>query len=195
MFSLPVLIVLFVVCLGLFVFGLFQEDKKRYAKITPPCIVAREPQKVRELAVFQQEVYYWVRHNFPKSNAFQQFLGMVEEHGELSEAILSLLARKGQALGKLSHALLKSKQGIRGTREQHVADAKDAIGDELIFLLSLCSYMGWNLSDILVTTWGEVQQRDWTHLTKVTTTAHRAARTEGKSRESYGPRKAKVAKE
>jgi hypothetical protein len=42
-----------------------------------------------------------------------------------------------EEVGELTHAILKKKQGIRGTAEKHDADARDALGDMGIFLLHL----------------------------------------------------------
>jgi len=42
-----------------------------------------------------------------------------------------------EEVGELTHAILKKKQRIRGTAEQHDADARDALGDMGIFLLHL----------------------------------------------------------
>lgn len=73
----------------------------------------------------------------------EQFLGLVEE------------------LGELAHALLKKAQRIRGTPDEHEAAAKDAIGDLLIFASGFCCRMGWDLQEILEATWAEVRERDW----------------------------------
>ena len=85
----------------------------------------------------------WRERNFPTSNADQQLLGVVEEVGELA------------------HANLKSKQGIRGTPEMHVAAEEDAVGDILIYLLGYCSYKEWDMADILEETAKEILKRDW----------------------------------
>ena len=42
-----------------------------------------------------------------------------------------------EEIGELTHAILKKKQGIRGTPEEHNAAARDALGDMGIFLLHL----------------------------------------------------------
>lgn len=42
-----------------------------------------------------------------------------------------------EEIGELTHAILKKKQGIRGTPEEHDAAARDALGDMGIFLLHL----------------------------------------------------------
>lgn len=67
----------------------------------------------------------WVAHNFPNARTpLDSVLGCIEEVGELT------------------HAHLKQAQSIRGTDEQHVADAKDAIGDLTVYLLGVMSFHG-----------------------------------------------------
>lgn len=92
------------------------------------------------LRKLQPEIAAWRVKNFPESGMIHQFMGMVEEVGELS------------------HAILKDQQGVRDSNED---EAKDAVGDILIFLINFCSTMGWDVEEILTTTWDEVKQRDW----------------------------------
>jgi NTP pyrophosphatase (non-canonical NTP hydrolase) len=66
-----------------------------------------------------------------------------------------------EEMGELAHAVLKQSQGIRGTREDHDADMRDAIGDIVIYLAGLCSAKGWDLDKIVETTAYEVMRRDW----------------------------------
>lgn len=94
-----------------------------------------------ELAEIQSEIYSWKKRNFPNSGDIHQFLGVVEEVGELA------------------HAVLKLQQGIRG--DEHEAEARDAVGDIMFFLMNFCSENGWSLSEILEETWTEVSKRDW----------------------------------
>lgn len=96
-----------------------------------------------DLDDLQAEIFSWQTKNFGDQPAHRSFFGVVEEVGELS------------------HAILKHEQAIRGTPEEHVAAAKDAIGDAMIFLLNYCSAHGYSLAKILRETWAEVSQRDW----------------------------------
>jgi NTP pyrophosphatase (non-canonical NTP hydrolase) len=66
-----------------------------------------------------------------------------------------------EEVGELSHALLKQKQGIRGSADDHEAAAKDAVGDIVIFLANLCSARGWDMDQIVIDTLAEVVGRDW----------------------------------
>ena len=92
---------------------------------------------------FEKEYKEWLNRNFPKSDPGDQLLGCAEE------------------LGELCHSVLKAKQGIRGTLEEHEEQAKDATGDLLIFLTGFCIRKGWNFQEILSNTWDTVKTRDW----------------------------------
>lgn len=94
------------------------------------------------LSSLQGEVQVWVKKNFGDEPAHRALLGAFEE------------------LGELSHAHLKMEQGIR-TTEDHVAAAKDAIGDTIIYLADYCNRRGFDLEEIVTQTWAEVVLRDW----------------------------------
>ena len=91
----------------------------------------------------QDEQRPWVEHNFPGRSDYFPLLGAVEE------------------LGELAHAHLKGLQGIRGTAEEHAALAKDAVGDVIVFLADYCTARGFDLQEIMETTWAQVKKRDW----------------------------------
>jgi NTP pyrophosphatase (non-canonical NTP hydrolase) len=95
------------------------------------------------LSQFQQENAEWAGRNFGEAPPWQPLLGVVEEVGELS------------------HHFLKSAQGIRGTEEKHKEQMKDGVGDVVIYLAHFCSLMGFDLEDIVETTWNAVKKRDW----------------------------------
>lgn len=92
--------------------------------------------------LLQHEVGVWSKKNFGENPALWKFLGVVEEVGELA------------------HAELKSMQGIR-TNEDHEAKGKDAVGDILVYLSDFCNRKGWDMQEIIETTWAEVSKRDW----------------------------------
>jgi NTP pyrophosphatase (non-canonical NTP hydrolase) len=92
----------------------------------------------------QRQMAEWELKNFGGQPPHRMFMGMVEENGELA------------------HALLKAEQNIRGSASEHEAKAKDAVGDLLVFAFNFCSSKGWSLERILLDTWAEVSQRDWT---------------------------------
>lgn len=85
----------------------------------------------------------WIAYNFPSRESYYHLLGAVEE------------------LGELAHAHLKGLEQVRGTAQEHEAKAKDAIGDVIIFLAGYCSDRGFDLQEIVETTWQEVKMRDW----------------------------------
>jgi NTP pyrophosphatase (non-canonical NTP hydrolase) len=110
---------------------------------THECVSKKEPRETLSFRMLQTEQRAWVNHNFPGREWMQPFMGVVEEVGELS------------------HALLKQLQGIRGTHDRHEANAMDAVGDIIVYLADLCSARGWDMQDIIETVWDSVKKRDW----------------------------------
>lgn len=98
------------------------------------------------LTWLQKQHAAWEAVNFPISeqNHMHSLVGMVEEVGELA------------------HALLKMDQGIRGTENEHMAEARDAIGDIFIYCAGLCNKLGINMQACIAHAWIEVGSRDWT---------------------------------
>ena len=68
----------------------------------------------------QKEHKIWQTYNFGKVSSNQCRLGVIEE------------------IGELAHAELKIQQGIRGSKEDHIEEIKDALGDICIYL---CGYL------------------------------------------------------
>ena len=95
------------------------------------------------LKQIQSEQNEWSNKNFINKKPYQPILGAAEEVGELA------------------HAYLKMEQGIRGDKETHMANMKDAVGDCVIFLMELCNQMGWDFETIVNDTWDHVKKRDW----------------------------------
>lgn len=102
----------------------------------------------------------WVDHNFPPSDVpfsdlTDNALGVCEEAGELA------------------HAVLKWKQGIRGTSSEHLGEIIDAAGDIIVYLTGVMvearkqahreglGTMGVTLQDALEFAWAQVRNRDW----------------------------------
>jgi len=90
----------------------------------------------------QNEQEEWARRNFPDRKSYQPLLGAMEE------------------LGELAHSHLKEEQGIR-TSEDHPENAKDAIGDIIIYLMDYCNQRGFDLAAIIYDTWAGMKRRDW----------------------------------
>lgn len=97
----------------------------------------------------QKEQKDWAKKNFPDGGIKKRVPGGEALHGVMEE------------LGELAHAHLKETQGIR-LNEDHEAEAKDAIGDIVIYLADYCNKRGFDLEEIVDSTWREVKQRDWT---------------------------------
>lgn len=96
-----------------------------------------------DLAQMQIELKEWQEHNFPGREAWEPLVGLQEE------------------LGELAHAHLKQHQGIRDSPEKLEAQARDAVGDILIYLADYCNARGFNLPACMNQAWAEVKQRDW----------------------------------
>jgi NTP pyrophosphatase (non-canonical NTP hydrolase) len=96
---------------------------------------------IREMQAQHKE---WQQHNFPDQTAMDAFMGMVEETGEMS------------------HALLKHRQGIRDVDGESVmALVVDALADHFIFSLGFANLYGIDLQYAIESTWDRVRQRDW----------------------------------
>lgn len=111
-----------------------------------------------ELSGLQQSQGVWQEYNFPNTTAELALLGITEEYGELIEALLV-----GTAVAKLSHAVLKSKQGVRGDKSTLV---RDAVGDIVIYLAAFCNKYGISLDECVTDAWTEVFKRDWVKFPK-----------------------------
>src|ERR1700690_3485292 len=105
-----------------------------------------------DLQALQEDLHEWRMRNFPDCTPNQQFLGMVEEMGEIA------------------HIMLKHEQGIRNSAHMPDMEAlneakkqvKDGIAALMIFTMGLCSLMGWDLTYIVTSTAvNEVMRRDW----------------------------------
>lgn len=91
----------------------------------------------------QEATHVWRQRNFPDADATQQLLGVGEEVGELM------------------HSHLKQMQKIRGDDNLHDENAKDAVGDIVIYLMGYCSWRGWDLHDLIEATVEHILKRDW----------------------------------
>ena len=93
-----------------------------------------------DLETFQQEQKEWAARNFPEVEAYQSLLGIFEE------------------IGELSHAHLKEEQEIRGSKDEHRAAKKDAIGDAIVYMAQYCTAHGWSLAEIIYETWQKTKR-------------------------------------
>jgi len=95
---------------------------------------------LREMQAAHKE---WRIKNFPDATIEDAKDGMVEE------------------LGELFHHLLKQRQGIRGTWEEHEAGAKDSLADFVIYGFHLCEEKEWDFQTVLEETLASVLTRNW----------------------------------
>ena len=97
-----------------------------------------------KIILYQEILGKWLKHNFPKATPRDQFIGIVEEVGELARAEL------------------KGKQKIRGYNANKVDEiTKDAVGDIFIYLANYCNVKGISLQECIDIAWEEISQRDW----------------------------------
>jgi NTP pyrophosphatase (non-canonical NTP hydrolase) len=80
------------------------------------------------LKQLQEEQRPWVKHNFGDRPTHQPLLGIVEEIGELSEALERLVREGG--------------------KEVTFTEIKDALADITIFLVDYASAVGWDMEFI-----------------------------------------------
>jgi NTP pyrophosphatase (non-canonical NTP hydrolase) len=104
----------------------------------------------------QEEVSLWANKNFGDRLRKMGELGE-DEPRPAWHPLLGL----GEELGELDHAYLKMQQKIRGSSKKHIDEAKDAVGDILIYLADFCALMGFDMQEIIEETWNQVQKRDW----------------------------------
>ena len=105
-----------------------------------------KPKLKHRLNIIQMELKEWDKKNFGEQPSYRSLLGAFEE------------------IGELAHAHLKEEQGIRESNYEE--DAKDAIGDTIIYLANYCNARGFNLQGIIEETWNQVKERDWVRYPK-----------------------------
>lgn len=135
-----------------------RDKREKYEKR-----IAQQTEYIRQLegahynvlTTFQREVAEWTaRQPWGASQpAWQPLLGIGEE------------------LGELNHAYLKREQGVRGSREKHDAEIRDAVGDILVFLAAFCTAERIDMDDCRITVWNEVKERDYAQMREPTAPA------------------------
>lgn len=125
------------------------------------------------ISALQVKLVRWQTINFGVGSAELVTLGINEEIGELAEAIESaleplesviLLMRIKRAAGKISHAVLKNSQKIRGLADPDKFRelAGDAIADVAVFEIQLCTILRLDYWTLLAHTAAKVMERDFT---------------------------------
>jgi NTP pyrophosphatase (non-canonical NTP hydrolase) len=89
------------------------------------------------------DIQAWIRHNFPDSDGCERALGLGEEVGEVQRAVLKL------------------EQGIRGTREEWLAEISKELGDVFVKLVDVSTHYGIDLMRAVEDRWAVVRERDW----------------------------------
>lgn len=89
------------------------------------------------------EIHDWATRNFPNTDRVVSALGLAEEVGEFCRAVL------------------KQKQGIRGSYAAWDDEIKRELGDIYIKLAQIAGLCNWNLQDLIAARWDEISQRDW----------------------------------
>lgn len=114
------------------------------------------------LSALQVELSRWETGQFGFQPREKPALGMSEELGEMFEA-LSHVFGFGKAIGRVSHIVLKTSQGIRGFDDPEYArqQVADAIADVFIFGINLCTHFRIDAGTLLFTTSQEVLARNW----------------------------------
>lgn len=97
---------------------------------------------LKSISEFQELIKKWNDHNFPETELWHKVLGLSEEVGELS------------------HAVLKRDQGIRKDRD-YDSEIKDAVGDIFLFLAGFCTIEGISMQECVELAWDEIKDRDW----------------------------------
>ena len=95
------------------------------------------------LRQLQEEARLWQDHNFPDRTPTSILLGIAEE------------------LGELCRAQKKGDEGIRGTPAQHLANAKEEVGDLIISVAAYCDARDFDMQQCMEDAWFRVKQRDW----------------------------------
>lgn len=96
-----------------------------------------------DLNNYQVEFKRWHEHNFPDADRREAALAVAEEAGELCRAVL------------------KQRQGIRGSEAEWEAEIVKEIGDIILAVTWMASLMGIYIEDAVARRWWDISQRDW----------------------------------
>lgn len=96
------------------------------------------------MKLLQLQIAEWSNRNFPNDTLVDKGLGLAEEAGEVCRAIL------------------KDKQGLRGTHEQWIGELGNELGDVLIQLFLVAELADLDLEACLISRWYVIKTRDWT---------------------------------
>lgn len=114
------------------------------------------------LDTLQIEIESWRADNFgPKSESFKSVRRFMDQDN--NAMMITQLLGMNEEIGELTHAVLKKMQGIRGMDDPLTfkTAAMDAIGDIFIYAMGLCDTLNLDMSDCLDKTAESVLKRDW----------------------------------
>ncbi len=114
-----------------------------------------------KLSALQVRLHRWQANRFGGGNITESALGVNEEVGEMSEALLLLAGAKTSA-GKFAHAVLKRKQKCRGYNndEKYRSDIADAIADTIIFAIQAATLLRLDVGVLVEMVSNEVMTRE-----------------------------------
>lgn len=95
---------------------------------------------------YQSQIWPWAAHNFGDERVLEPIIAAVG----LSEEV-----------GELHRAMLKDRQGIRGTHEEWTAEQKKELGDVFIKVIEVGARLGFDMEQVLYERWQSIKQRDW----------------------------------
>lgn len=124
-----------------------------------PWPVRPNPLSVSEIRALQIEMTQWLEHNFggETDNKLASTMGLVEEVGELGEAVMGLALH----IARLNRAVLKQYQGIRGTYDEWQAAIETETADSFVKLVDIARVCGFDLSTVVWGRWDQLKMRDW----------------------------------
>jgi len=143
----------------------------------------RVPHTDVEMSALQVRLARWGAHNFGAQTTSQMALGIAEEIGELAEAQFAQMLQEMREqnaptriltlalaayAGSVAHNALKADQRIRtdGDVEKFREKMADAIADQAVFTMQLCTLMRLDYGTILEETAEHVMLRDWKQFPK-----------------------------
>jgi len=127
-----------------------------YAAMDAPNLPTENGLKISALQV---QLHRWHVRQFDSCTLAGKALGISEELGEAVDALLGMAS----CAGKISHAILKHDDGIRGMDDELAFRKKlaDAIADNTIFAIQLCTMLRLDYGALLQATVEEVIKRNW----------------------------------
>lgn len=142
---------------GEFAYEKAREVFSKYAAMDAPKLPPRTDWD--GYSQLQVRLHRWHEKNFDRNTVEEKVLGVSEELGEASEALLGLMA----ASGRMSHAVLKHSSGIRGMGDYDKVKTKlaDAVADSMIFATQLCTLLRVDFGTLYKETVEEVLKREW----------------------------------